>query len=550
MINNTICAQKFGKSVYAGAANLKKHVKEINDLNVFPIPDGDTGDNMLLTMIGGTSVLNDSFTSMAKISEAISNGMLMGARGNSGVILSQFFDGISKGFENIEEANVFDFANAFKNGVKKAYQSVSDPKEGTMLTVMREATEYASSVNNKTIIEFLESFIKEAKESLSRTPSLLPVLKEAGVVDSGGAGIIYIVDGMKQSLEGKEFSDEVLDLSSNDEIDYDLFTEDSELEFGYCTELLVRLQNSKVDIDSFDVNSVIFDLEKIGNSIVIVKNGSVLKVHVHTMTPYIVLQQLQLYGEFLKVKIENMSLQHNNVIKENNDLVLNVEKENTKKKIGIISVASGDGIKAAFLDSGVDVIVDGGQSMNPSTEDFIHAFDSVNAENIFVFPNNSNIILTAKQAKDIYSKSNIYIIETHNIGEGYAALSMYDPTFEDMDDLQNTFIEAMLQSKTIEVTKCIRNANIQGHNVEEGEYISIANKDVLSNDNEIFKCIEDALSQVDVPFFNVILLIKGKDADLEEANKVSDMITNKYPNVDVIYIDGMQNIYNYIIVLQ
>ena len=251
MISNTICAQKYGKSIYAGAANLKKHVKEINDLNVFPIPDGDTGDNMLLTMIGGTNVLNDSFTSISQISAAISNGMLMGARGNSGVILSQFFDGISIGFKNVEEATVKDFENAFKKGVLKAYQSVSDPKEGTMLTVLREATDYASSLDNNSILDFFEAFIKEAKESLSRTPSLLPVLKEAGVVDSGGAGVIYIIDGMKQSIEGKEFNDVSFELNNtNDDINYDLFTENSELDFGYCTELLVRLQNSKVDINS------------------------------------------------------------------------------------------------------------------------------------------------------------------------------------------------------------------------------------------------------------------------------------------------------------
>ena len=459
MISNTICAQKYGKSIYAGAANLKKHVKEINDLNVFPIPDGDTGDNMLLTMIGGTNVLNDSFTSISQISAAISNGMLMGARGNSGVILSQFFDGISIGFKNVEEATVKDFENAFKKGVLKAYQSVSDPKEGTMLTVLREATDYASSLDNNSILDFFEAFIKEAKESLSRTPSLLPVLKEAGVVDSGGAGVIYIIDGMKQSIEGKEFNDVSFELNNtNDDINYDLFTENSELDFGYCTELLVRLQNSKVDINSFDVQSVISDLEKIGDSIVIVKNGSVLKVHVHTMTPYVVLQQLQLYGEFLKVKIENMSLQHNNVINDNksdDELVLNIEKVKERKRIGIISVASGDGIKAAFLDAGVDIIVDGGQSMNPSTEAFIHAFEDVNAENIFVFPNNSNIILTAKQAKDIYKDSNIYVIETHNIGEGYACLAMYDSSIENMDDLKDIFNEARRLSKTIEVSKLL-----------------------------------------------------------------------------------------------
>ena len=423
----------FAEMINGGAVNLKAHVKEVNDLNVFPIPDGDTGDNMLLTVMGGTGYDKQEISSISNVMEKISAGMLLSARGNSGVILSQFFEGIKNGFFGVDVADVTSLAYAFETGVSQAYGSVMTPTEGTILTVMREATEYAKNRNSNTLIDFFNDFIEESKRSLERTPELLPVLKKAGVIDSGGAGFIYIIEGMKMVLLGEKL-DHVSEKSekTNEEIDLDAFNADSVLEFGYCTELLLRLQNAKTDIGTFNVNDVTGYLSTIGDSIVAVQNGSVLKIHVHTFTPHKVLAFCQTYGEFLKVKIENMSLQHNSI--DSPDSNKKTEKSNTPhRNFGFIAVASGAGIKKMLEEVGVNYIIDGGQSMNPSTEDFISAFDSVNADTIFVYPNNSNIVLTAKQAAALYTKSDIRVIESKTIGAGYASLSMLDTSSNDAE---------------------------------------------------------------------------------------------------------------------
>ena len=535
----------FARMINSGAANLKAHAQEINDLNVFPIPDGDTGDNMLLTIMGGVS--HDSASeALDVVAEHISNGMLLSARGNSGVILSQFIEGIKNGFAGLHTADTMEIGEAFRQGVKQAYGSVMTPTEGTILTVLREATEYACMQDTNTPEEFLEAFIDEAKRSLARTPELLPVLKKAGVVDSGAAGLIYIVDGMMRAVIGEDVDDLGGVPEKAQELNLDAFDENSVLEFGYCTELLLRLQNAKIDIPSFNVKVISDYLATIGDSIVTVQSGSVVKLHVHTMTPQKVLDFCQRYGEFLKVKIENMSLQHNNTVIE--EKVAEVKTE--RKKYGVVAVASGVGLKQTFTDRGADAIVDGGQSMNPSAEDFISAFDQVNADVIFVFPNNGNIILTAQQAAHLYEKSDVRVIESRTVGDGYAALAMLDTNLGDADAIVEDLKMAMEDVITAEISHCVRDASIDGVELHTGEYIGFVGKELIAaNDNRLTATLE-TIDGLRLAEHDVCIVFCGKEATDEEATEIEKHVKKNYKGKEIYIINGGQDIYDYIIIVE
>ena len=543
----TIDGKCYAKMLEGGAAVLEAHAQEINDLNVFPIPDGDTGENMLLTIQGGTDI-GEADPDLAQSAKKISDAMLLSARGNSGVILSQFFDGITVGFGNAVEADVGALGKAFRAGVEHAYSAVIKPTEGTILTVVREATDYACSVGAKTPQEFLNAFIEEAKASLDRTPELLPVLKKAGVVDSGGAGLIYIIDGMKRALSGEKFDLAEKRGEKVAELDLDAFGVDSVLEFGYCTELLIRLQNAKVNIESFDINVIIEYLEKIGgDSIVAIKNGSMVKLHVHTMTPHNVLCFCQQFGEFLQVKIENMSLQHNNL---NEDAPAAPKKPRERKPVGVVAVANGQGIKQAFLDMGADVIVEGGQSMNPSAEDFLHAFDEVCADTVLVFPNNSNILLAAKQAAALYTDSDVRVLESRTIGDGYAALSMLDTDLGDVDAMVDDCNMAMDGVVTAEISRCVRHAEFGDVCVDDGDYIGFVGKEILSAEGDRYASAIGTVDKMAIADHDVCILICGEDSTEDEAMRIDEYIRNKYPRTELYTINGGQSVYSYIIVAE
>ena len=534
----------FARMINSGAANLKAHAKEINDLNVFPIPDGDTGDNMLMTMMGGVHHDTSSCESLCEMADRVSSGMLLSARGNSGVILSQFFEGIKNGFAGLQTADTKEIGEAFRQGVKQAYSSVMTPTEGTILTVVREATEYACEQNTNTPEAFLDAFIDEAKRSLARTPELLPVLKKAGVVDSGAAGLIYIVDGMMRAVIGEDIAEFSETSEKTQELDLDAFDEDSVLEFGYCTELLVRLQNIKTNISAFDVKVITDYLQTIGDSIVTVRNGSIVKLHVHTMTPQKVLDFCQQYGEFLKVKIENMSLQHNNTVTE--------EKAPAKerKKYGVVAVACGEGLKETFCERGADVIVDGGQSMNPSAEDFITAFDEVNADVIFVFPNNGNIILTAEQAAHLYDKSDVRVIESTTIGAGYASLAMLDTSSCDTNAIVEDLRTAMDGVITAEISHCVRDATIDGKEIHTGDYIGFVGKEMLSVNESRLVTVCESIDALNFSRYDFCILICGKDATDEEAQRIEAYIKARYKNKELYIINGGQDVYDYILIVE
>ena len=376
----------------------------------------------------------------------------------------------------------------------------------------------------------------------------MAVLKEAGVVDSGGAGLVYIFEGILKDLKGESISTNnnlTINTNQTKDIDYSKFTENSEMVFGYCTEFLLRLQSSKVDVKNFDENIIIDFLNSVGDSVVCFKTDSIIKAHVHTFTPGVVFNEVQKYGEFLTLKVENMNIQHENSIVENA-----YSKKETKKQYGIVTVATGDGIINTFKELGVDQVILGGQSMNPSTEDFINAFNRINAEIIFVFPNNSNVILTAKLAADLYKDAQIRIIETKNIGEGYAAISMFDSSINDPDELEQYLKESFEGIKTGMVSPCVRDSVINGVETHVGEYIGFLNKQIITSKPNAEEALLDLAEKLNVSDFGVIIIISGKDTTSEKIDGLKKQLHDKYKFIDTYTIDGGQDIYNYILILE
>lgn len=543
---NSISAKKYYELLNGGLNYLSLHEEEVNDLNVFPIPDGDTGKNMKMTLSGGLSKVVDSNTSIEVLSKTLGDGMLMSARGNSGVILSQYFAGMQDGFIDSIDVNVENITKAFLNGVKKAYQSVFTPVEGTILTVIREASEGIDKSEINSLEDFFTTWLKYAKISLTNTTNLLKELREANVIDSGGQGVVYIVEGMYKTLIGEDI-EKVETISKSNDLNPELFTSSMELKFGYCTEVLVRLQDSKVDVRHFDESIFTDYLKTIGNSIVCFKTDSIIKVHVHTMTPYKVLEFGQRYGEFLSIKIENMMLQ--NEEKKLHEFKSVPAKPKKRSKYASIAVATGDGMKETFESLGVDYIIEGGQSKNPASVDFIEAFDKVNADNIFVFPNNSNIVLAATQAKDLYKKSNVIIIPTKNIGEGLVSLSMMDYTSDNVDEIEENFLDQISLSKTIEVSKAIRNANLNGVNIIKDNYIAISSKKVLCAENDSNSALIEAFKKLNYKNYSFFIIVYGQNVSIPLLDKLNELLESSLHINDVQFIDGGQDVYDYIAVL-
>ena len=540
--------------ILSGAAKLEKNVDEVNKLNVFPIPDGDTGDNMYQTILGGLEKMKAvEENSVDKKATALAEGMLFNARGNSGVILSQIFAGIAQGFKGIDVAKVEDILIAIDAGVKKAYAAVSPAVEGTILTVAREAVENIDkSMVEATIGELSAIFLRNMYTSLENTPELLHVLKEAGVIDSGGAGLYYIADGIGDAINGAKLDVTPQRTMEIKNIDFSKFTEDSVLEFGYCTEFILRLMNAKVDVEKFDENVIIDYLKTIGDSIAAFKTGSIVKVHVHTMTPSKALEFAQQFGEFLTVKIENMTLQHNEA---HDDEEKEVKKESVlptvkrdRRKYASIVVSDGEGFKKLFTDLGVDIVIDGGQGKNPSINDFVKAFDEVNADNIFVFPNNSNIILAANQAKEMYNGSNVFVIGTKNVGEAYSALAMLDYSYEDPNDVYEIFVENKDASTTALICKATRDVLLNGVDVKENEYIALVDKEIVVSNVDIKDTIAEVFEknkEVDI-----VTVFYGKDVTPELKEEISEYLNDNCGDVEVYEADGGQDTFDVIMIFE
>ena len=556
--NNVVDAELFERLMICGATNLHANIEEVNNLNVFPVPDGDTGDNMYLTIKGGVDELcSNKNATLEDKARALSNGMLLNARGNSGVILSQLFSGLADGLIGRDSVTIEEFVQVLEAGVKRAYGAVAEPVEGTILTVAREAVEGVKTkiFSVATVEDFCRSFLVEMQKSLEHTPELLRVLKEAQVIDSGGAGLVYIIEGFCKAFNESIPTDEIaVTVVASKKLDFSKFNEDSVMTYGYCTELLLQLQNAKTDVRNFSIKELTAFLETIGDSIVAFITGTVVKIHVHTLAPYKVLEYCQRYGEFLTVKIENMTLQHNESIEDKpqpfsaSAMSKKVKKE--RKKFGVVTVASGEGIKKLFLDMGVDFVINGGQTNNPSAEDFIDAYDEVNADCIFVFPNNGNIVLSAKQSAQIYKNSEIRVIESKSLGEGYTAISMFDSSIGDADEIEQLLKDSMSCVVTAMVTTAVRDTTLNGVTVKEGDYIGFTNHTMLVSTSDKIKSANDLLDKLEVADKNYLIVIYGKSATPVEREAIKTYMQNVYEDVEFYEVDGEQDVYDFIFIVE
>lgn len=549
----TIDGESFVKMIMGGVANLKANLQEVNDLNVFPIPDGDTGENMFLTLQGGFENLqSEESLSLCVKAQAMAQGMLLGARGNSGVILSQLFYGLAEGLSGLEEATLGEFCTALKEGVKCAYGAVAHPVEGTILTVAREAVENAclKLYDEMTVEEFFTAYLLEMKKSLEKTPDLLAVLKESGVIDSGGAGLVYITEGFCKALGGAELENELAVSTENAKksIDFSKFTADSVMEFGYCTELLLQLQHSKTDVNTFSVEELIAFLETVGDSIVAFKTGTIIKIHVHTMQPWKVLAHCQEYGEFLTVKIENMTLQHNETVKEEKQTLKRPKR--ARRKYATVAVVAGEGLIQTFLDMGADFVISGGQTNNPSAENFIEAFDEVNADFVFVLPNNGNVVLAAKQAAGMYNDSVIKVVESKTVGAGYSALSMLDYGADDPDEIVAQMTENMRNTVTGMVARSVRTTTLNDVEVIKDQYMGFTDHIMLTCQLTKTQAAVSLLEKLDVKNKEFLILVYGKCVEEAEKQELLTTLEKEYPRIEVYEIEGGPSVYDFLFIIE
>ena len=548
---NTLSGQTFSEMVISGYKAIKLQYQSINDLNVFPVPDGDTGTNMTATMNGGIIAMAKSdLSSISDVAHRLANGMLLGARGNSGVILSQFFAGVSEGLQGLESANAIQVASALRSGVNKAYSAVIKPVEGTILTVAREGCTYAlDHVEEVEDIEGLFAMLlKRMKKSLKGTPDLLPVLKEAGVIDSGGAGLVAIIDGFTRYLNGEEIEDAIFEgpqAPVQGDIE-NLFNADSVLEYGYCTEFIMQLLNSKDGPKNFVLQDMIDYYSTLGDSIVAIESNGIVKVHVHTKTPGKVIEYAQKYGEFVTFKMENMSIQHQEV------LLKEISHEGQEKtKAAIVAVAPSASIARIFTDLGTSQIVQGGQTMNPSADDFVKAIRAANAESVIVFPNNGNVILTAKQAAAMVEDCDVRVIETKSIVECYSALGMLDLNGQSVDENVEIIHEQIANMVSCEVSVAVRDSINNGLTIKAGQYIGISKGAVKAVDDDVSACAIALLKAVsDIEERSVITVFYGVDAKEEAREKLRDGIQESFPLIDFIEIEGEQTIYPFILAVE
>lgn len=532
----------FKQMVINGANNLANKSKYVDQLNVFPVPDGDTGTNMSMTMTAGAKELVSlEEASIGKVAKVLSRGLLMGARGNSGVILSQLFRGFATGLEGKDEANIEEIAKALESGVKTAYKAVMKPVEGTILTVARESAEAAVAKYETvdSIVDLYELVVNEMQLSLDRTPELLPVLKEVGVVDSGGQGLTYIFEGFLKALKGETIALEAATETAGESAQMALSSD--EVEFGYCTEFILRIDEERTP---FKEDVFRGRLEKLGNSIVVVQDEDIVKVHVHTLTPGEALNLAQKHGEFVKLKIENMTEQHNEIIGQNAPQEAPTKRE--QAEYGIISVVAGEGIKQLFEEQGCHYVIEGGQTMNPSTEDFLKAIDELNAKNIIILPNNSNIIMAANQAAQVTEDVNVVVVPSKTIPQGYTALMMFNENAS-VEDNTEEMNQAITEVKSGQVTYAVRDTQMNGVDIKENDFIGILDKDIVVSVPERF---ESACALVDKMIdedSEIVTILFGEGVDEDEADELAEYIENKFEDVEVTIFDGQQPVYSYII---
>lgn len=532
----------FKEMLSSGAANLDNNQAEINALNVFPVPDGDTGTNMSMTFNSGAKEANQCFSNnIGDVAKSLSKGLLMGARGNSGVITSQIFRGFAQSIEGKEEINTKELAEAFENGTRVAYKAIMKPVEGTILTVIREASWYANrevkenpKMDIETYFHRLEYFMED---SLEHTPDLLPILKEANVVDSGGAGLLKIVQGFIAYIDGTPVTTNavVVELARNAQ---SVFENE---EFGYCTEFILRLKENY--LKGFDENVLKNKLAKEGESLVFVRDEDLIKVHIHTLHPGDALNLAQRYGEFVKIKVENMQEQHSELVKEGE------VKPKEKKAIGVIAVAAGEGVTNLMYELGVDCVISGGQTMNPSTSDFIEKIKELDhCEKIMIFPNNSNIMLAAKQAKDLVDYKEVEVIECKSIQACLSALARFSPE-SDFNELVAEFNELCPSIKTASVTYAVKDSSIDGIELKEGDYMAMIGKSIVTNGTDLSEVCRLMLEKFLDEDSELLTLITGEDADEKITERIVEYVENN-SDIEVDVIKGDVPVYYYLMGLE
>lgn len=531
----------FAKMVSMGAKNLLSDIERINALNVFPVPDGDTGTNMHMTIDGGVKEgINANTESIGKVAKLMSRNMTLNARGNSGVILSQYFRGISNYLADLDVCNIKQFGEALNSGTERAYKVVQNPTEGTILTVVREAglNALCNFKEGMNLTEYIELFIKYAKESLARTPDLLPVLKKAGVIDAGGAGLVLIFEGFLKYLNEEEI---ILSENSKDEKEFGV---NSKLIKGFSLDFELQLQNSKIDVSSFDLNSFNSLLTGLGTNLKSNIEDTLLFIHLDTFHPGTVIAQVRKYGEILRINMKNMDVKEDEFETHIDSKVF----EREHKKYATVAVATGAGLVQAFRDMGVDEVVSGGQTMNTSTKDFIAAFDSLNADNIFVFPNNGNIIMAAEMAAKSYEKAKVYVIKTKTIAEGYSACQMMNFDFETIDEIIDNFKEVVSNVSTLEVTYSIRDTELNGLVINKGDFICIYNGDLIASSKDRISAIKQAFRNIkDFNQKSVLTVLCGIDVRVEECSEIETCAKAFNSYMEVYPVEGNQDIYSYII---
>lgn len=542
--------------IISGANNLYNNYPEVDALNVFPVPDGDTGTNMNLTISSGAKEIatrNDA--SVYDVAKAFSRGLLMGARGNSGVILSQIFRGFAQGLKGKIEATAQDISDALLMGKEVAYKAVMRPVEGTILTVIRESSQaLADSVYpDMPLDEALDILLKEARESLKRTPNLLPILKEAGVVDSGGAGLCKIIEGFDLALHNQIVEKNMPDVVSDSVVEPIIGNVQASLEhkeFGYCTEFILKLPEDPIKAKKKNFVPSRFSgvLNSHGNSIVMVHDDDLIKVHIHTLNPGNILTYAQQFGEFVKIKVENMSEQHTHLIEEDAKAKEDEIKKQPKKPFGLISVGAGKGIVDLFKDLNCDYIVSGGQTMNPSTEDFIKAIKSINAEQIFILPNNSNIIMAATQACDVMNEEvKCTVIPTKTIPQGLVSAMMYNPE-SDYDTNYNDMMESLSSVKSGQVTFAVKDTSFEGMEIHKDDFIGICDKKILATEKDKIKCALKLINTMIDEDSSIITIITGEDVTEAERDALKELVQAKVGDmVDVDVKVGLQPVYSFII---
>ncbi|KAB2337467.1 DAK2 domain-containing protein [Cytobacillus depressus] len=551
-----IDGNRFAEMVIAGANYLSANANYVDSLNVFPVPDGDTGTNMNLSMTSGAKEVKSNIQShIGKVGVSLSKGLLMGARGNSGVILSQLFRGFSKAIEQRAEINSMEFAVALQSGVETAYKAVMKPVEGTILTVAKDSAKKAVQVaaNESNLIALMEAVVKEAKASLNRTPDLLPVLKEVGVVDSGGQGLVFVYEGFLAELKGEKLPDSPVALAKMEDLisaehhkNIHSFMNTEDIEFGYCTEFMVKFEADKLAKKPFSEEAFRMDLSKFGDSLLVIADDELVKVHIHSEQPGECLTYGQRYGSLINMKIENMRQQHTNLIEGTAEPAKSAAKE--LKEYGIVTVSMGEGIVDLFRSIGANAVIEGGQTMNPSTEDIVKAIEEVNAKKVFILPNNKNIIMAAEQAAEV-TDFEVVVIPSKTVPQGMSALLAFNPS-AGIDQNKEGMTEALQHVKTGQITFAVRDTSIDGLEIEKDDFMGIAESKIIVKNKDKVQAAKDLLANMLDADSEILTILKGEDASEEDVEAIVSFVEAEFEDVEIELHDGKQPLYAFIFAIE